>query len=764
MAKTRQQHNRERQKAVPPLFTAPEVLRAIALALDTKGMNREVGKAMDEYVSKGRYIHDTHRRLLKDGVVEPISKWMTPETKRHFALLIDSVVTRYHQLVLQFPCYERRRRDVGRNIILLCIPLVMDVLEPFIERLRLPTLESILEWSNPVGAAIAWLKRECPDRETAAKDFTIEKDVTDYVRKWATGTSLPSAKSLLVFTGLIEEENRERALVLLFVARAFAHAYSTNRALRDQILCLYSTSGQAIDLARLGVDEVKPSREFHMFMESMLKLDMLRQEKNKIHGTKSAIQAGLANMVQYHRQSGLPPSSRWALSLVAARAAVADGRLQQALTAYKQAFDEGLYSAGDYQVDIIDEALCVTSMQEDVRFLEKLKSQAIVFGMMEHLEKDDHDPRIAGSGRRDSYFVEDWEIKRWRERYHAIFPASCRFIDAAEMPGAPETPFIIINPDEHPEPDLKHPNRVVQYSETGCRYRIPQIHWFALRNDLDSVKQLLGKGAEYVPPWKDDGDSLLHISVRRMGVIDTVSPPDDRLFQLVVAMLEEQYADSKHRAEIQKMIKTPLVKKQATVLGSAVETCRPDVVKRVLGLGAPVDQRHTVSGLTPLYWLCQVAYSQRSPDKWMQTVEHERLRMDSAQREEVNRRFGIPFMPRQSSEHAFEIQAELAPCRMKTRRVINRAALIAIARILLEKKADANACHDINGVQGRTPLMMAVEANDLELFDLMVSFGGDIKRTCLSTIDHHTYTCMDIARRSGAGDVLRRLRLMYAPQ
>lgn len=762
MTKTRQQHNKERQKAVPPLFTAPEVLRAIALALDTKGMNREVGKAMDEYVSKGRYIHDTHRRLLKDGVVEPISKWMTPETKRHFALLIDSVVTRYHQLVLQFPCYERRRRDVGRNIILLCIPLVMDVLEPFIERLRLPTLESIFEWSNPVGAAIAWLRGECKDWETAVKNFTLKKDGTDYVGRWAPGTSLPSAKSLLEFTGCIKEESRERALVLLFVARAFAHAYSTNGALRDQILCLYSTSGQAIDLARLGVDEIKPSREFQMFMESMLNLDMLLQEGNMLHG--NFIQIGLANMDQYHRQSGLPPSSRWALSLVAARAAVADGRLQQALKAYKQAFDEGLYSAGEPQIDIIDEALCVASMQGDVRFLEKLKNQAIAFGMMEHLGKDAHDPRIAGSCRRDNDFVEDWEIKRWREQYYTFFPANCKVIDAAGTPEEPETPFIVINPDEHLEPDLKHPNRVVQYSETGCRYRIPQIHWFALRNDLDSVKMLLGQGADYTTPWKDDGDSVLHRSVRRMGVIDPRTPPDDGLFQLVVPMIGEQNADSKHRDEIQEMIKTPLVKKQATVLGSAVETCRPDVVERVLGLGAPVDQRHTVSRLTPLYWLCQVAYSQRSPAKWMQTVEHERLRMDSAQREEVNRRFGIPSMPRQPSGSAFEIEAEYSQHLMKTRRGIDRAALIAIARILLENEADANACHDINGVQGRTPLMLAVEANDLELFDLMVSFGGDIKRTCLSTIDHHTYTCMDIARRFGADDVLRQLKLMSEPQ
>ena len=640
----------------------------------------------------------------------------------------------------------------------------MDVLEQLIERLRLPALDSILAWSNPVGEAISWLKRECPDWEMAVKNFAIENNETDYVERWATGKLLPSAKSLLKFIELVKKEDRERSLILLLVARAFAHSYRVNEALRDHVLCLYSPESQPMNRERLGIEEHKPSHEFHVFMTSIINLNLMLQEDNMVLGARSFIQESLARMGQYHRKSALPPSSRWILSLVTARVAVADGQLQQALTAYKQAFAEGMYSAGVSQVEIIEEALCVASMQGDVRFLEKLKNQAIGFGMTEHLGKDHHDPRNAGSGRRGSYFVEDWEIGRWRERYQAIFPASCRFINAAGTPEEPVTSITVVNPDEHLEPDFKHPNRVVQYSAGGRRYRTPQIHWFALRNDVDSVKKLIGKGADYITPWKEDGSSVLHVSVRKMGVIDPGPSPDDSLFQFVAPMIEEQNAKPERLAEIARMIKTPLLKRQMTVLGSAVETCHPDVVKTVLGLGAPVDQRHTMSRLTPLYWLCQLAYSQRNPERWMQTAQHELSLMSPAKIEDMNGRYGIPLISPQSSERSSEIESATSRIWMENRKGIDRAALVAIARVLLENGADANACHNINGVQGRTPLMLAIEANDLELFDLMIEFGGDIRRTCLSTIDHHEYTCMDIARCSGAGDVLGQLRLMSEPQ
>lgn len=759
-----QRHEGRSGKFLPPLYTAPEVLRAVALALDTKGLSRDVGKAMDEYVSKGQYIHDTHCRLLNDGIVEPIGKHLTPDTKKHFSLLLESLVERYQKLALQFPCYDKRRGDVSKATILLCVPLFMDALEPLIERLRLPALDSILAWSSPVGEAISWLKRECPDWAMAVKDFAIENNEADYVERWATGKLLPSAKSLLKFIELVNKENRERALILLLVARAFAHSYRVNEALRDQVLRLYSPESQPMNMERLGIEEHEPSHEFHVFMTSIIDLNLMLQEDNMVLGARSFIQESLARMDQYHRKSALPPSSRWILSLVTARAAVADGQLQQALAAYKQAFAEGMYSAGESQVAIIEEALCVASMQGDVRFLEKLKNQAIGFGMTEAPAKDHHDPRIAGSGRRGSDFVEDWEIRRWRERFHMIFPARCRFIDAAGMPEEPAPSCIVVNPDEHIEPDLRHPDRVVQYSAGGGRYRMPQIHWFAHRNDVDSVKKLVEKGADYITPWKEDGSSVLHVSVRKMGVIDPGPSPDDSLFRVVAPMIENQNARPERLAGIAKMITTPLLKKQMTVLGSAVETCRPDVVRTVLGLGAPVDQRHTISRLTPLYWTCQLACLQRKPEMFMQTAQREMLRISPAQIEDINSRYGVPLMSPQSSEWSSAIILEVHRAFMETRKGIDRAALIEIARILLENGADSNACHDINGVQRRTPLMLATEANDLELFDLMVEFGGDIRRTCLSTIDHSEYSCMDIALRFGAGEVLDQLRLMSEPQ
>ena len=51
-----------------------------------------------------------------------------------------------------------------------------------------------------------------------------------------------------------------------------------------------------------------------------------------------------------------------------------------------------------------------------------------------------------------------------------------------------------------------------------------------------------------------------------------------------------------------------------------------------------------------------------------------------------------------------------------------------ITKILIKSGADVNAEH-VSPLKGYTPLMLAVEVDERELFELMLIHGGDLKKT-----------------------------------
>jgi len=80
--------------------------------------------------------------------------------------------------------------------------------------------------------------------------------------------------------------------------------------------------------------------------------------------------------------------------------------------------------------------------------------------------------------------------------------------------------------------------------------------------------------------------------------------------------------------------------------------------------------------------------------------------------------------------------------------------LMHIAHLLLHHGADPNAVHDYP-CAGRTPLMLAAEDDQLELFKAMLAAGGEPQRQ-----DREGADCWQIALAHGAHRVLAWLRSM----
>lgn len=80
--------------------------------------------------------------------------------------------------------------------------------------------------------------------------------------------------------------------------------------------------------------------------------------------------------------------------------------------------------------------------------------------------------------------------------------------------------------------------------------------------------------------------------------------------------------------------------------------------------------------------------------------------------------------------------------------------LYEIAELLLEYGANPNAICDFASLKNFTPLMYAIEYDDMRLYEIFMQYGGDTTLKCYSPNNDTWYSCRDVAWRWGAKDIL----------
>ena len=721
----------------PPLPTSAELLRYIARHLGTKT------KAFDEYVRKGYHDESLHRSLSRNAIIDPIALCAGTKAGVLVETILDNVFRQYHGFAARNWVGGLDKKALNGAITRLFADLGIAAIRFATREMRRPLLKLWLAEPRLLPFTLRWLAdnnadfrdasarlQNPPTGRTVLKFDTIAKLAAE-IRRKGTGADAASTAIPLIVARMVDS--------MAQAADAEGVLSALHRAEASQPREVDPWENQPFGQEAAMRANEAPRLALRRMIEGTDPLE---------DGAKEAIRAHIVQGWEAHRKTGSPATLEYILHHAEARFAAMTGDTKSALAGYKRAFGMSLYTAGEEQRDIIREALAVAAVEGDRVFLKKLKNQGAAFGLFAMIETDPSAPSTATRRSRSSdSAVEDWEILEWK----ASFPRLFRCDADEEIP-----PIILTDPNDL-ELDLRHPDRMVLVN-FGSPKRIPQLVLRAQMNDQRAVAALLDAGAD-AALLSDAGESALLMALQWATPSAPPSERNETLFHLIHPRARAARRLGDPDCTVRRMANTATARKKLTLLGRAVETGNPDLVRLTLELGAAPDQRFGLEPETALYHclgcLKLAADAKRARERMAECqsgASRELLR-------ETKRRYGgeaSADMEMTDLHHfLFDLSAEQM-CKQVT--AGSKDGLRAIARLLLESGASPNARHAIGQLTEYTPLMLAVENDEAELFELMLAHGGDPGLTCYSRNANRHFTCTDIARRWESHRVLHLLK------
>jgi hypothetical protein len=194
-----------------------------------------------------------------------------------------------------------------------------------------------------------------------------------------------------------------------------------------------------------------------------------------------------------------------------------------------------------------------------------------------------------------------------------------------------------------------------------------------------------------------------------------------------------------------------------TVLGCAVDTRIPYVVDKVLSMGVNPDMRCDVDQITPLYKAINSQASWSSFEGIERMLKNPTPELLDSFRRHAPRLAGMDHVTAmQNISRLFEnprhmqIGGELLDFLPPQ---IDSYSLIAIIESLLDKGADPNQLHNLNGWVGFTPLMLAAELNLPEVVKLLRAKGASSSLKALAP-DGRKVDALEVALAHGSHEAL----------
>lgn len=747
----------------PILPTPLEQVRALAQCFDLQIKEKQIKenininkKALDDKVYDKNISMELIRLIIAEVWYEPLK-----------AILPTTLATNMHHILLNY-FYNYLKNIVGQ---IAFDGLSRDELIPILARYyfsahaymflvntisskyQFPDIQQLFIYENKsVNVVLNWL-----DDNPVWKKYLSQlekKEDKDKIERWRRGEYLPSYQAIKL---LSKDKKSEwcRIKFWLLIARALDEVRKLENAkhIFNSLNMMYHIH------LELGVDAVITSldknihqsiteirfKQANNLVESLklfaeLKLDLLslETEKNAESKDKAYHQLVVARAIAEPNGRIAYEGQHW--DWLEARWHLFSGDLEKSIEYYKKAFENSLYCMGDNLKSLIQEALVATAYFEKQykvsqrKFLAHLKNASIVFSyelpsMDKYSEKINHKDTVS-----------DWEVEMWAKTFHSIFSPKAYFPEV-EYPyfSNAQNHVAYYGNIEKIQPDYKKPNKLIpKTGETGGR-KIPQLQFFITwhdpsqgRDNFDIIKKLLESGAD-VNQLSTSNESALLLALDTLDLEDIgFTTQDRRLFDLII-----QYH---HTFET---VNAKTLKKKKYPLRQAVLTGRPDIVKKVLDMGAIVDDTNALN-LTPLYQALtllgqlqmgekRLAQVLKSP-KNFNSKELEYLRRENAANVVLND--GLTFyssanQQQYSSEELalFDVLAKVSA--QKFFNNLNTYSSISmieeIACILLDYGADPNYRHDIETLSGYTPLMLAIETNSPTVFEKMIEKGGDTK-------------------------------------
>jgi len=272
----------------------------------------------------------------------------------------------------------------------------------------------------------------------------------------------------------------------------------------------------------------------------------------------------------------------------------------------------------------------------------------------------------------------------------------------------------------------------------------------------DVVKKLLKQGAN-VNLTSSSGDTAILMALEVLNLREVpFRSLDDTLFYLL-----SEYPHSKET------MNRCTDKKRLLPLLSAVQSGRPDVVDKVLAMGANVNNRGLTDNQTALNACIKMIGIAKDPKRYWDSVLQMQLTpevLDSIRRANSGMtgftlEDQLEFLSAQNSDPKFKQILGLLTSFMSGE-LVNRIDIVKmrlIASQLIEAGADVNAEHAAP-VKGYTPLMLAAELDEVGLFNKMLSNGGDPRKTYYCKNTKLSVDCWRIAEYFGSTNILAVLK------
>jgi ankyrin repeat protein len=716
-----------------PYPTPFEAIRVIVNALDLKHSN----KYLDERAFTRVYDPRELKEALTNCIYRPIEKYIGLQPNNFLTDLIEIAFDKYIQMTGTVSACGLSRAEMTP---ILLQGLVKGGLKHLVQSIYLnfegPHPSTLFSSdTSAVTTSLNWISSN--EKGWSCYLSNLEKEQKDRISAWLKGIDLPASQSILLlqenYSGPRPEQiDWQRVRILLFSARAIDWLKKEDSfgLVIDEIRLSFWGVKSNFDMVKkiatlqsAALGSINSLKSSLSTLQQGLRRTVAKESPKKYLELLNSVRAELSSTSQYG------PNKYW-LDWHEARWNVFSGNLIHANYLYKAAFEDALFRSGENQKDIIEEALVVASNLEvpDKVFLKHLKWSLIQFGY------DIASVTTTQPSNKFSDNIEDWEINLWKAGLKSKFPLVGLFPGVELNATTPKIGPLVLTDLASVKPDYRNPNRQIKIGDTWKK-TTPQLVWFIETENYEVCKKLLAKGT-CINVSSESGDTPILMALEALNVTELpYRSLDDRFFWLISSY-----------SHLPNIINGRTQKKRLLPIISAVQTGRFDIIQKIIELGADPNGRGQTGEQTALN-LClkyintlKDVSRARLAQEAMQTTDEV---LDSIRRHSMGMT-GISLKEQALHLAKFNNTERIGMRYMRITEKMNLITMREIAKYLIISGADVNAEHT-SPVKGYTPLMLAAEFDEYELFNLMLVHGGNPKKAYTDIRSNRKVSCFEIA-------------------
>ncbi len=735
--------------------TLIEAMRFMATSLDLKGNNKRIDDKSTGHIDP-REVDS----LIPELFVDRVDRDIGPHASEFISVQINGLKDQYIDFIKDYNADGLTRTQLVKLLNKSVFPAwIARVFTELHKEFGGPSVATLfVQHNKAVPLVLKWISKHNSSWNELLD--SREKKDRDRVSEWIKGNEIPSSQSIFALKNIwIQEsglsvQNFENIQVLLLMARfvdSLRRSDQTCTLMNAVLLQLWQGFAELpVPFQKeVGIILSKVSSDFDpSFYDALSKLqyklipDISKDSMCK-EDTRILLDYARAKLVNISCNPGIQSWLDWG----EAKWHVFSGTLEEANNFYKKAFDAALYQGGINLLDIINQSLVVASSLEkaDKVFLKRLKWAMLLF------KYDIPSVTSPNTSNRFEDSIEEWEIRAWRLNFSRIFPTVGLFPGVQFDMDA--LPYTMVNSEDEVKPDFRYPNRKFKIGE-GHVLKMPQLNWFIIKENYDVFTKLLEAGAS-PNVFSDSMDTPLQLSLQLLNVLDPSSSFDDRFFW--------RLAEFPYKGEV---VNTRSQKKRSLPLILAVQSGDPKIVQKVIDMGADPNGRGQTDEQTALNVCLKLMALCKNPIGFM---ENQREMPETTEVLDSFRRHtggavgsSLDQMKAVLNQYKTDPLYQALTIAFEKRLIENASrldyqSLMQIAEVLIKAGADVNAEHK-SPFKGYTPLMLAAENNEHELFQLMLKHGGLPDKGYCTPERRGAITCWEIAEYFNSVNVLNLLK------